>query len=105
MNILNILLSNTGEYQDNRPIQRRDGFQDIGRVILPLEDSFVRKLSEGGVFITFVDIFQGLYFGREMKIEIYKINIYSQPITLDSNMMAYFDNILMLMISFMCAPS
>ena len=47
--ILNILLSNTGEYQDNRPIQRGDGFQNIGRIILPLEDRFVRKLSEGGV--------------------------------------------------------
>ena len=28
---------------------KRYGFQNIGRVILPLEDSFVRKLSEGGV--------------------------------------------------------
>ena len=27
----------------------RYGFKDIGSVILPLEDSFVRKLSEGGV--------------------------------------------------------
>ena len=30
--------------------KKRYGFQNIGRVILPLEDSFVRKLSEGGVF-------------------------------------------------------
>ena len=51
VNILNILLSNIGEYQDNRPIQRRDvDSKNIGRVILPLEDSFVRKLSEGGVY-------------------------------------------------------
>ena len=43
VNILNILLSYTGEYQDNRPIQRRD--MDSKTVV----DSFVRKLSEGGV--------------------------------------------------------
>ena len=30
---------------------KRYGFQNIGRVILPLEDSFVRKLSEGGVHV------------------------------------------------------
>ena len=45
VNICYILLSNSGDYQENRPIQRRD----MDCVILPLEYSFVRKLSEGGV--------------------------------------------------------
>ena len=49
MNILNILLSNTGEYQENRQIY---GFLNIGCVILPLEDSFVQKLSEDGVYMS-----------------------------------------------------